>query len=119
MCSCANVQPWTAFSIFHTLLMFEYILTNKQNLWFPFLLVPFSNMRPCANTRQVNQWPCFLLMSIMTQALKKQQFPLKELHHHSCILKKFAKLFKIVISNSFQSLLSSAILASFCSRITL
>ena len=28
---------------------------------------------------------------------------LKELHHRSCILKKLAKLFKIVIFNPFQS----------------
>ena len=43
---------------------------------------------------------------------------LKELRHRSCILKKMAKLFKIVISNPFQSSPSSAILVPFCSRIT-
>ena len=36
----------------------------------------------------------------------------------SCILKKLAKVFKIVISNPFQSSPSSAILAPFCSGIT-
>ena len=43
---------------------------------------------------------------------------LKELRHHSRILKKLAKLFKIIISNLFQSSPSSAILVPFCSRIT-
>ena len=41
-----------------------------------------------------------------------------QLYHHSCILKKMAKLFKTVISNPFQSSPSFAILAPFCSRIT-
>ena len=40
---------------------------------------------------------------------------LKELGHRSCILKKKeGKLFKMVISNPFQSLPSSAILVPFC-----
>ena len=43
---------------------------------------------------------------------------LKELRHRSCILKKLAKLFKIVISNPFQSSPSSAILVPYCFRIT-
>ena len=43
---------------------------------------------------------------------------LKELRHRSCILKKLAKLFKIVISNPFQSSPSSAILVPFRFRIT-
>ena len=43
---------------------------------------------------------------------------LKELRHRSCILKKIAKLFKIVISNPFQSSPFSAILVPFCSRFT-
>ena len=42
---------------------------------------------------------------------------LKELRHRSCILKKLAKLFKIVISNPFQSSPSSAILVPFFFRI--
>jgi len=42
---------------------------------------------------------------------------LKELRHRSCILKKIVKLFKIVISNPFQSSPSSAILVPFCFRI--
>ena len=43
---------------------------------------------------------------------------LKELRHHSCILKKLAKLFKIVISNPFQSSPSSSIqVVPFCFRI--
>ena len=43
---------------------------------------------------------------------------LKELRYRSCILKKLAKLFKIVISNPFQSSPSSVILFPFCHRIT-
>ena len=43
---------------------------------------------------------------------------LKELRHRSCILKKLAELFKIVISNLFQSSPSSAILVPFCFRTT-
>ena len=42
---------------------------------------------------------------------------LKELCHRSCILKKIAKLFKIVISNPFQSSPFSAILVPVCFRI--
>jgi len=42
---------------------------------------------------------------------------LKELRHRSCFLKKIAKLFKIVISNPFQSSPSSAILVPFGFRI--
>ena len=45
-------------------------------------------------------------------------YSLKEaLRHRSCILKKLAKLFKIIISNPFQPSPSSAILAPFCFRI--
>ena len=47
-----------------------------------------------------------------------QKKRLKELRHRSCILKKSAKLFKIVIFNPFQSSQSSAILVPFCFRIT-
>ena len=43
---------------------------------------------------------------------------LKELRHGSYILKTLAKLFKIIISNLFQSLPSSALLVPFCCRIT-
>ena len=43
---------------------------------------------------------------------------LKELRHHSCLLKKLAKLFKITISNPFQSSPSSSILVPFFFRIT-
>ena len=41
--------------------------------------------------------------------------PLNELRHRSCVLKKSAKLFKVVISNPFQS--SPSILVPFCFRI--
>ena len=47
----------------------------------------------------------------MTIAVLKQL--LKEVRHRSCILKKLAKLCKIVISNPFQSSPSSAILVPF------
>ena len=43
---------------------------------------------------------------------------LKVLRRRSCILKKMAKLFKIFISNLFQSSPSSAILVPFCFKIT-
>ena len=43
---------------------------------------------------------------------------LKELRHRSCILKRIAKLFKIVISNPFRPSPSSAILVPYCFRIT-
>ena len=43
--------------------------------------------------------------------------PFKEVRHCSCILKKMAKLFKIVITYPFQSSPYSAILVPFCSRI--
>ena len=42
---------------------------------------------------------------------------LKGLLHRSYTLKKMPKLFKIIISNPFQSLPPPAILVSFCSRI--
>ena len=41
-----------------------------------------------------------------------------ELHYRSCILKKLAKLFTMVICNPIQSLPFSAILVPFCSIIT-
>ena len=47
-----------------------------------------------------------------------RQLFLKQLRYRSFILKKKAKLFKIVIFNSFQSTPSSAILVPFCFRIT-
>ena len=43
-----------------------------------------------------------------------KQEVLKELRHCSCILKKLATLFKIIIFNLFQSSPSSAILVPFC-----
>ena len=45
-------------------------------------------------------------------------FHIKGATSRSCIVKKVAKLFKILISNLFQSSSSSAILVPFCSRIT-
>ena len=42
---------------------------------------------------------------------------LKERRHRSSILKQLAKLFKIVISNQFQSSPTSAIFVTFCLRI--
>ena len=56
----------------------------------------------------LNEW--------FTQAISANE-NLKELNHRSGILKKMAKLFKIVISNPFQSSPSLAILVSFCFRI--
>ena len=49
---------------------------------------------------------------------QSDKFGLKDLRHRSCILKKLAKLLKIVISNQFQSSPSSAILVPFFFRIT-
>ena len=49
---------------------------------------------------------------------KRYPWCFKELRHRSFILKKkIAKLFKIIISNPFQSSPSSAILVPFCFRI--
>ena len=46
--------------------------------------------------------------------LKYTDLYLKEVHHHSCILNKMAKVFKIAICNPFQISPSSAILVPFC-----
>ena len=61
---------------------------------------------------------CFYVKNLLDILAIKECSTLKELRHRSCILKKLAKLFKIVISNPFQSSPSSAILVPFCFRIT-
>ena len=55
---------------------------------------------------------------MLSRKVGVQSSQLKELRRRSCFLKTLAKLFKIVISNPFQSSPSSAILVPFCSRIT-
>ena len=96
--------------------------------WFSyyFLFVTSNRTHSQFNSRKTdNNLTCsscrFLFISRMPRKGAIQQlasFPLKELCHCSCILKKLAKLFKIVISNPFQSSSSSATLVPFCSRIT-